>query len=67
MNKKTGNWSFAEDSLFRFSLFLKLWENCLSRVTNPLAEHCFQLNIFITDDKIRILSRFQRAFTVIDP
>ena len=60
MNKKTGNWSFAEDSLFRFSLnYLRLWENCLSSLTNPLAEHRLQLNIFITDEKIRILSRFQ--------
>ncbi len=60
MNKKTGIQSFAEDSLFRFSLnYLRQWENCLSSLTNPLAVHCFQLNVFIADDQIRILSRLQ--------
>ena len=59
---------FRQGRLFRFSLnYLRQWENCLSSLTNPLAEHRLQLNIFIADDKIRIFSRFQRAFTVSDP
>ena len=59
---------FRQGRLFRFSLnYLRQWENRLSSLTNPRAEHRLQLNIFITDDKIRIFSRFQRAFAVIDP
>ena len=67
MNKKPEMNPFRHGRLFRFSLnYLRQWENRLSSLTEPLAEHRLQLNIFITDDKIASFP-LHRAFAVIDP